>query len=367
MAMDFSTPAASAPKPQAKPLFAGKVNGADRRFVTEQLTLLLETGAGLHGALETLSGQADKPALAEMLQKLSDDVADGKPFSEALRGFPLVFDDSYTNLIAAAEQGGFLPDVLQELLELDERRAELQSSLAGAAAYPTFLLVFSFAVVLFILWFVFPKFGDMFGRIKDDLPNTTRVLLAMSDVLRNQWPWLLMGMVAMGLSMRLWLKSDAGRRFVDRAKLRVPGLHQVFIPVYLIRILRPMGLALNHGVSMVDALRSCKGAVSNRIVTDFLAQVEADVLEGKRFAVAFAKGTFMPSLVLDMLRTGDETGNLAKVMLRVATHYERLVEKQLQRVSKIAEPLMLLVMGGLVGVIVSALILPIFKLTRAVG
>lgn len=344
-----------------------RVTGADRRFVTEQLTLLLETGLSLHAALSALSGQATKPALADLLGQLADDVAGGKPFSEALRGHADVFDASYISLVAAAEQGGFLPEVLQELLELDERRAELQNALAGAAAYPAFLMVFSLGVVVFILWAVFPKFGDMFVRIADELPASTKLLMALSDILRNQWPLVVGALVVVGLGLRTWLGSTTGGDAIDRAKVSWPGLRHVFIPVYLIRMLRPMGLSLRHGVSVVDTLRSCRGAVGNRTVFRFLAQVEDDVLEGKRFAEAFAKGRFLPPLVVQMLRTGDDSGTLAQVMLRVAGHYERDVARQLQRVSKIAEPLMLLIMGALVGVIVTSLILPIFKLTSAVG
>ncbi|MEO1574240.1 MAG: type II secretion system F family protein, partial [Pseudomonadota bacterium] len=214
---------------------------------------------------------------------------------------------------------------------------------------------------------VFPKFGEMFARIADELPLTTQPLMALSDTLRSQWPLLLMGAVTLGAALRTWLVSTPGRRAVDHAKLRWPGLRHVFVPVYLIRLLRPMGLSLRHGVSVVDTLRTCRDAVGNRSIAAFLRQVEHDVLAGQRFAQAVARADFLPPLVVQMLRTGDDSGTLAQVMLRIAGHYERDVARQLQRVSKIAEPLMLLIMGALVGIIVTSLILPIFKLTRAVG
>lgn len=344
-----------------------RVTSSDRMFFTEQLALLLETGVSLHNALSALAEQTQSPALRRLLQDLTDSVAAGRTFATALAGHPEVFDASYVNLVAAAETGGFLHDVLEQLRELEEKREAMRNSLTSAAAYPAFLLVFSIAVVLFILWVVFPKFGQMFTSIYDQLPGTTRTLMWMSDVLRYQWPLVLGGVSGSALALRGWARSDAGRGQLDRWRLRMPGLKQIFVPVYLIQILRTMGLSLNHGVPMVATLRGCNDLVRNRAIADFLRDVADNVTEGQPFARAFASGTFLPPLVTRMVATGDETGNLGKVMLRVADHYERELTRRLDRVTKIAEPLMLLIMGGLVGVIVSALILPIFKLTRAVG
>lgn len=368
MAIEFeSAQDAAKPGRAGSSLGRGRVRATDRRFFTEQLSLLLETGINLHGALNGLAEQCERSALRELITDLAERVAEGQPFSRALAEHPEVFDASYANLVAAAEQGGFLPDVLTELLELDERREELRSALTGAAAYPAFLMAFSIGVVLFILWVVFPKFGDMFARIYDQLPVSTQMLMAASNVLRDDWPVLLVISVAVFMCARLWWRSAAGRQAIDRAKLTWPGLRQVFVPVYLVRMLRPMGLSLQHGVSVVDTLKGCRDVAANRSIASFLGRVEDEVVEGQRFAKAFARADFLPPLVRQMLATGDETGTLGKVMLRVAAHYERDIRRQLSHVSKIAEPAMLLIMGALVGVIVSSLILPIFKLTRAVG
>ena len=368
MALDIPRPSESdASVSSFGALFAPKVTASDRRFFTEQLALLLETGVSLHGALEALAQQSGKGALGDLLRKLADDVATGKPFSQALASQPEVFTSSYVNLIGAAENGGFLHEVLEQLMELEEKREAMRHTLVSAASYPAFLLFFSIAVVLFILWVVFPKFGQMFVSIYDQLPNTTKGLMWLSDVLRYQWHFVLGSVVGVVLLVRTWLRSPMGAIAADRVKLHTPGLRAIFVPVYLIQMLRTMGLSLNHGISVVDTLRGCKDIVSNRAIARFLDEVEEAVMQGQPFAHAFTRADFLPPLVTRMIITGDETGNLGKVMIRVAQHYERELATRLDRASKVAEPLMLLIMGAMVGVIVSALILPIFKLTRAVG
>lgn len=344
-----------------------KVGTADRIFFTEQLQLLLETGVNLHAALSALSEQAENETMKELLGELCAMVAAGRSFSESLREHPDLFSESYVSLVTAAEQGGFLPQVLKQLQEMDEKREELRSTLVSALTYPAFLAFFSVAVVVFILVVVFPKFGKMFISIRDQLPPTTIALMWLSDMLRNNWPFVLAILSAGFLAIRKLLSSNAARARIDLLKLTVPGIKDLFMPVYLIQILRTLGTSLQNGVAVVDSLRGCRGVVDNRQIHRFLEQTEVRVREGSNFASAFSEAQFLPPLVRCMISTGDQTGNLGAVMVRIAMYYEREVARRLDRFSKIAEPVMLLVMGVIVGVLVSSLILPIFKLTRAVG
>ncbi len=348
------------------PVFGAKVTATDRMFFTEQLELLLDTGVNLHAALETLTSQATNPAMKALLIELRDDVVQGMPFSQALSRHPDVFSLTYVTLIGAAENGGFLHEVLRQLLEMEEKRQELRSTLVGALSYPVFLAAFSLAVVVFILVFVFPKFGKMFVSIQDQLPATTLGLMWASDLIRHQWPAVVGSSLAGSYLIYRWKNGVAGRRLLDSIKLHGRGFRGIFVPVYLVQTLRTMGMSIGNGVSLVDTLRSCRDIVDNTIVRQFLENVEGRVREGGDFSSAFQEGPFIPPLVKQMISTGDETGNLDKVMLRIALYYERELEKRLQKLSRIAEPFMLLVMGAIVGVLVSSLILPIFKLTRAV-
>ncbi|OIN05580.1 type II secretion system F family protein [Oceanisphaera psychrotolerans] len=345
-------------------LFQQRLKASDRLFFSEQLSLLLETGTSILPALKTIRLQTRHPAMHALLTDLEQRIADGQPLSQALSHHPRLFNSTYVNLVAAAEGGGFLNKVLQHLAELDERREQLRQQLKSAASYPMFLALFSVAVMLFVLVVVFPKFEDMFTAIRDQLPWTTRVLMNASDVMRQHWPWLCLAAALLALGGYAWADSDAGRQRLDRWRLTLPGIRGFYIRLYLTESLRVLGLSLSHGVPLVTALDATRDVVGNRQFQQFLGQLQQNVTEGKGLSYGFEKAGWIPSLVRQMLRTGEETGNLPKVMMRLTEHYEREVRKHLNTLTKLAEPLMLLVMGLVVGVLVSSLILPIFKLSR---
>ena len=339
----------------------------DRIFFTEQLSLLLETGTPLHAALQALEKHIENPGMASVINSLLDDVSSGKSFSFALAKHPELFSGTYVSLVGAAEEGGFLDTVLLELMKMDEKREELRRTVVSALSYPGFLIVFSIFVVIFVLVAVFPKFSDMFSAIADQLPITTIALMKASHVLIQYWIPITGGFIAGVAGIIWWLRTHKGKAALDRFKLRVFGLRDIFIKIYLIQSMRVLGLSLANGVTVPDALASCREVVSNKVFQRFLTGVEEKVHEGGGFAAAFQTADFIPPLVRQMVTTGEETGNLPKILSRVAEYYERELAKQLATFSRMVEPIMLIVMGGVVGLIVSSLILPIFKLSQAVG
>ena len=349
--------------------FAGsrKVGARERAFFTEQLALMLESGVSLHTALETLSRHAESAALAALADELADDVANGKTFSHALSRHPKVFSRSYVNLVAASERGGFMHAVLNQILRMDERAAALRSATLAAFFYPALLLILSVAVVVFVLVAVFPKFGAMFTAIRSELPVSTRALMALSESVSAHWGYWIAGVLIAGLASSIWLMSERGRLMVDRLKLYAPALRNIFPQLYLIHSMRVIGLSLANGVNVVDALAACREVVGNRLFRRFLIDVERRVQEGAGISPAFRDADFTPPVVREMITTGEQTGSLARVMAKLADHYEDDLQKRLTKFSKLAEPLMLLVMGALVGILVSSLILPIFKLSRVVS
>ncbi len=343
-----------------------KVSSNDRRFFTEQLALMLETGANLHQALKMLQEQNQQPAMAEVIEKLLQDVAGGSSFSAALSEHPDVFSTTYVNLVAASEGGGFLDQVLAELLKMEEKADELNSTVRSALAYPIFLSLFSFAVIVFVLVVVFPKFGAMFAKIHDQLPITTIALMHASDFLRSYWIETIAALAAMTMLALRWAASPKGRDTLDRLKVTLPGIKHVFMQIYLTQSLRVMSLSLANGVNITDTLTATRDVIDNSILQRFFITVEEQVQQGNGIAAGFNRDDLIPLLVQRMIATGEESGNLPKVMSRLSEYYERELTKRLKSLSKMAEPIMLLVMGLIVGVIVSSLILPIFKLSRAV-
>lgn len=339
----------------------------ERMFFTEQLALLIETGATLQQALATIGEQSHRPAVCELLETLENEITGGRRFSQALAEHPDSFSSTYVSLVAASEDGGFMDKVLLQLLQMEEKREELRSTVYSALSYPAFLTVFSIAVVAFVLVVVFPKFGAMFTAIYDQLPATTRGLMWLSDVLRAYWIPIVAGIAGTALAVRQWAMSESGRDAIDRTTLGLPGVREIFVQVYLVQSLRVMSLSLSNGVSLVDTLASCKDVVHNRVFRRLFATVETRVQQGAGIAAGFKEDTVLPPLVQQMIATGEESGNLPKVMGRMADFYERELGKRLNTLSKMAEPIMLMVMGLVVGIIVSSLILPIFKLSRAVS
>ncbi len=344
-----------------------RVTDKDRMFFTEQLSLLLETGSNLHASLQALQSQVENPAMAELINSMINDVAEGNPFSQALSRHPHVFSQTYINLISASENGGFMHEVLLQLLSMDEKRNKLRSTLISALSYPAFLLIFALGVVIFVLVVVFPKFGEMFSLIEDHLPVTTKMFMATSEFFLTQWPLILIGVVAFLLLTIYWVKSTTGQRTLDHFKLNTPVVRDIFIKLYMVQSMRVMSLSLNNGVGILETLRSCKDVVRNIHFQQFIGEVELKVEEGSGIAAGFKNSTFIPSIVVQMITTGEETGNLAKVLGRLADYYEQELTKRITTLSNLAEPTMLLVMGAVVGLLVSSLILPIFQLSRAVG
>jgi type II secretory pathway component PulF len=343
------------------------ISPTDRMFFTEQLALLLETGESLYGALKTVTKQTENPLMRDVVEIVAQDVSDGLSFGKALAKHESTFSSTYVNLISASEAGGFMYEVLEQLLTMEKKREELKSTLVSAATYPAFLIVFSLAVVVFVLVVVFPKFGTMFNSIYDQLPLSTKALMAVSEVLRQYWILLLAGVAIVGVALRQWLGSESGRSRIDYLQLRLPGLKHIFVQIYLVQSLQVLSLSLSNGVSVMDSLAACRGVVRNSMFRKLIANVESTVQSGGGVAAGFAKADFVPDLAKHMIATGEQTGNLGKVMGRISEYYEAQLSKRLDALSKLAEPIMLLIMGVIVGVLVSSLILPIFKLSRAVS
>ncbi len=338
----------------------------ERMFFTERLELLLETGVPLHSALDSLEHQVGLPEMQAVVADLRESVAGGLAFSQALAKHPKAFPPTYVNLVGAGEQGGFLPRVLQRLREMDEKREELRSTLLAAFSYPAFLIVFSLAVVLFVLVVVFPKFAEIFEMIWDQLPLTTRLLMGLGEGLRAQWAPVLLGSGAVGFLAWRWLRSPRGRAAVDALLLRLPLLRDISVQYQLVQFMHVMSLSLTHGVALLDALRACREVVSSAAFRRFVRHLETRVEEGQGVASGFQDAPFLPVLVPQMVSTGEESGGLALVMGRIAEFYEREWRRRLTALAKIIEPAMLLVMGVVIGLIVSSLLLPIFKLSTAV-
>lgn len=343
-----------------------KISLDQRMVFTERLLLLLETGVSLLEALKAMQLQTEEPLLAEIIGSLVDTISEGKSFSAALEKHPEMFSSTYSSLVFAAEEGGFLPQVLSQLLRMDEKNSQMRSNIVSALSYPAFLIVFSIAVVVFVLVVIFPKFETLFASIHDQLPITTVFLMALSAFFRHYWILIIIGLSAAGWATFTWMKSLPGKLMLDKLKMTAPVIKDIYTQIYLSQTLSVLGLSLANGVPITVALKASQGVVSNYIFARFLEDIRNHVNEGRGIAIGFTNSPIVPPMVRQMVSTGEQTGNLGMVMTRVADFYERELTKRITILSKSVEPIMLIVMGVVVGLIVVSLILPIFKLSRAI-
>ena len=346
--------------------FKKSVSSRDRKFFTEQLALLLETGNSLVDALGIIASQTENPNFSAIIFDIIEKINGGKPFSAALSTHPDVFSNTYVTLIAASENGGYMETVLKHILDMEEKREELSATLTSAFTYPAFLVVFASAVIIFILAYVFPKFGDLFSSIQDQLPSITLALMWLSSFTLNYW-WAMLSVVIASIAALFWLNnSSAGKQKINDLITHIPILGTLIYEIYLIQALRIIGLSLDNGVPLVEAIKTCRDIVNNSRFQDFINDLYKNVTEGRNFAIGFNETDFVPPLIRQMVKTGEESGKLAMVCSRIADYYQRDLSRKLKSLAKMIEPAMLLVMGVVVGLIVSSLILPIFKLSRAV-
>lgn len=371
MPIDIKSASAVTPPKRKTAIFdlsrlSNKITLKHRILFSERLAILLETGVPLHSSLEIICREEENPQVKRVLENIVQEISEGGSFSGALARHPRFFSSSYINLIAASEKGGFMPQILEQLITMDTKVEEMRSKLLSTLFYPAFLILFSIAVIIFVLTVIFPKFADLFASIKDQLPFTTIILMTMSDLLREHWLSITGGIGFLVFLIIKWLTMSEGREFIDRKKLTLPVIKDIFIQVYMVHILRVMGLSLASGVTIVDTLNSCRDVVKNSVIRRFITKLGKNVTEGQGLASGFKDAEFVPPMLASMISTGEAAGNLPAVMQRVADHYETDLSKKLTTVSKLIEPFMLIVMGVLVGLIVSSLILPIFKLSRAV-
>ncbi len=338
----------------------------ERMLFTERLVLLLDTGVSLVEALKAMQSQTEDARITAILGSLADALSEGKSFSAALSRHPEMFSQTYVSLVGAAEEGGFLPQVLQQLHSMDEKHTQMRAAIVSALSYPAFLVVFSIVVVIFVLVVIFPKFHDLFESMHGDLPGPTLVLMFASGFLRNYWMQTAL-LAGAGLWWLLaWLKTPAGALLIDKLKMRTPLVKDIFVQIYLSQTLGVIGMSLANGVPVAVALKASQDVVKNAIFGRFLESLRINVNEGRGIAAGFNESAFVPPMVRQMIATGEQTGNLAKVMTRVSDFSARELNRRITIFAKAIEPLMLLVMGVVVGLIVAALILPIFKLSRAI-
>jgi type II secretory pathway component PulF len=358
--------AAPVKESRSKGIQFGK-SGVGRKEITaftREISALLGAAIPIPQALDGLAAEEERPALKEVVTRLSESVRTGASLSSALAEHPRLFTPLYVSMVQVGEEAGVLPKVMNDLADLLEHEDEVRGEVLAAVAYPVIVLGFGVLTVTILLTVVLPRLFSMLQEMMNDLPLPTLILLRVSSVLHQDWPWLLAGLVAVVFGLRHYMRSQQGALAWDRFKLHLPVVGSVFRTAALGRFARTLGVLAKSGVSLLPALKIVENTIGNRVLAAQIALVAEETRGGDSLAAPLRKLKIFPRTVVQMIEVGEETGKLDEMLLKVAEIEERHMRARIKTLISMLGPFLIMVVGALVGFMVIALLLPIFKLSQ---
>jgi type IV pilus assembly protein PilC len=346
----------------------GRVSVKALTQFTTQLSTLQDAGLPIVRSLKILEGQMPKGPFKNVLVDVTEDVESGSPLSESLAKHPKVFDGLYTNMVRAGEAGGVLDVILSRLAGFMEKSVRLRKRIKGAMVYPAVVFTVTLSILMLIMIFVVPKFESVFKQLPGvgELPPITRGLQAFSKFLLEKWWVLLLGVFLFVAMIKAIGRTRPGRRFFDRMRLNLPIVGPLVRKVVVARFSRTFGTLIASGVPILEALDICRHTAGNIILEESLIKVRESISEGGTIAEPLGESGIMDDIVINMVDVGEETGELDKMLIRIADNYDEEVDVAVGSLVSILEPLMILFMGGAVFLIVLGLFLPLLKLIQGI-
>jgi len=333
---------------------------------TNQLAVMIRAGISLQDSLESIASQNDNQKFREIIFDLKNKIEEGRSFSQALAEHSDVFSNLYINMVAAAEISGSLSSMLRKLAEYLDQEAETRSQIKGAMVYPIIIAVMAVSVTVFLLTFVLPRFTAIFAGKEHLLPGPTKALMATSYFLRTFWYIIVPVVVTSLAAFFYFIRTEVGRLWWDKTKLTLPLLKTLCRNLYITRSLHTMGVLTSAGVPILDTISITAQISGNALYKNMWLNVQNQVRQGKKIASSLSAYKLMPGNVVQMIRSGEESGTLSEVLGDVAEFYARELKTIIKTVTSMIEPIMIVVMGVLVGFIAMSIILPIFKMSAAV-
>ena len=345
-----------------------KIKDRDIIVFTRQFASMYNAGIPIVQGLDIMSKQTENKALRETISKVKSDVESGTTLADAMKRHPKAFDDLYVNLVAAGEQGGVLDSVLQRLAVYIEKAMKLKKKVKGAMIYPSVVLFIATFVVAIIMVFVIPVFAKVFGEMGVALPIPTRMVIGLSNFLSGIGGLIIfLSIVGLVIAFRQYRKTQNGRMVTDKLFLRIPVIGDLIRKVAVARFSRTLGTLINSGVPILDGLEICAKSAGNKVVEKVVYEVKRDVASGKTVAEPLGKSDVFPPMVVQMISVGESTGSLDQMLAKVADFYDDEVDNSVQNLTVLLEPALMVFLGVVIGFIVVALYLPIFKLGGVVS
>lgn len=333
---------------------------------TSQLAVMVRAGISLRAAIEGIAEQTENMKFKNILLQVKQDVESGKQFSEALQRHPRLFGPLYVNMVRASEMSGSFSQMLDRIAAYLAQQIETRAMVIGAMIYPGVIGTLAVCVTIFLLTFVLPKFAAVFAGKEAAMPWPTIFLMGLSRFMVEWWWLVIMGLVAGVVTFVMFVRTEVGGVWFDRAKLSVPIFKRMFKALYISRSLHTMGELVNAGVPMLDTLAITGDISGNRLFRKLWRSVYASVKTGKKIAHPMQKSPLLPKSVVQMISAGEESGKLGEVLDEVSTFYSKQLREAIKTCTSMIEPVMIMFMGGVVGFIAMAIILPIFKLSTLV-
>lgn len=345
----------------------GKITSKDIALFTRQLATMLKAGVPLLQAFDISARSHSNPALQRLLGEIKGDVETGSSMSVAFRKYPKYFDGLYCNLVYAGEQAGILDTVLERIASYQEKMLAIQGKIKSALFYPAIVLTVAFIITAGIMLFVIPAFKDLYGKSGADLPALTLLVMTISDAFVNYW-YLIFGGIGLSVFviLRAWNQSPAFRNKMDALILKVPVFGPLIEKATVSRWARTFSSMFSAGVPMVEALDSVAGAAGNHVFMEATMKIKTQVSTGSSLAVCLQSSGVFPNMLIQMVSIGEESGALDSMLSKVADYYEREVDDAVAGISSLMEPFIMVILGTLIGGIVIAMYLPIFKMGSVV-
>jgi len=333
---------------------------------TTQLAVMIRAGISLRAAIEGIADQVENPKFKVMLMKIKQDVESGKQFSEALAKHPKHFNVLYVNMVRASEMSGSFSQMLERIAAYLQQQIETRAMVVGAMIYPAVIAALSIGVTIFLLTFVLPRFAGVFEGKESAMPWPTIFLMNLSAFMVD-WYWaVIAGLLAACGGLYFFVKTEPGSWWWDSTKLQIPIMKKMFHALYISRSLHTMGELVNAGVPMLDTLAITGEISGNKLFRRMWRQVYGSVKQGKKIVTPLQKANMLPKPVIQMIGAGEESGKLGEVLDEVSEFYSRQLRETIKTVTSMIEPIMIIIMGSIVGFIAMAIILPIFKLSTLV-
>ena len=344
-----------------------RVSTKDVSIFTRQLSTLLGSGIPLVPSLSVLIAQTKNQLLKQTLAQIREQVNEGKSLTQGMLNFPRIFPPFYVNMIRAGESSGTINLVLERLADFSENQQALMSKIRSALAYPIIMLFIGSGVIFLLMTFVVPKITGIFIDMHQTLPLITVVLIGVSNFLKSFW-WLILVLLAAAIAALKYMTTgtEAGRRMWDTAKLKIPVWGQVNLKIAIARFCRTLATLLQSGVPLLSSMEIVRNVVNNILIGEAINKASKDVEEGKGLSGPLTQSGLFPPLVTEMVAVGEQTGTLEKMLNRVATAYETEAQSDIMAMTSLLEPVIILVMGLVVGFIVISILLPIFEMNQLV-